>query len=330
MVDELDGGQPLVSVLVPVYNTERYLTQCLDSLRCQTLRNLEIICINDGSTDGSTAILRSFANKDKRFRLIEKKNTGYGSSLNQGLKIARGVYLGIIEPDDFPSPKMFARMYRAATRFDCDLVKCNYFEYENGIDSPNMNLREHPYRRVFNPADRPEIIKTIPSIWTGLYRREMLNREGIEFRETSGASFQDTSFVLKAWFAAQRCVLVRAPLLHYRMDNPLSSVKTSDKVFTVCEELAESEDFLRNYPDRCVHFIPWFHVDKWGKYRWNYVRISEDSRVSFMRRVREEYMEADARGELKRDLFSEHDRAAIALLIERGEESFVASFSDTF
>ena len=130
-----------------------------------------------------------------------------------------------------------------------------------------------PYGRLFDPVEQPRIVCTIPAIWTGLYRKAWLDDEGIRFRETPGASFQDTSFVMKSWFAARRCALVRKPLLHYRMDNPGSSVKTTDKVFVVCDELEDCERFLRVRPDRCRALLPWFYVDKWSKYRWNYERI---------------------------------------------------------
>ena len=90
-----------VSILVPVYNTERFLAECLDSLVGQTLKEIEIICINDGSTDGSLGILQRYAKDDKRIRILNKKNTGYGDSMNVGLSEATGEYIGIVEPDDF-------------------------------------------------------------------------------------------------------------------------------------------------------------------------------------------------------------------------------------
>ena len=116
-----------VSVLTPVYNVERYLPECLDSLRAQTLRNIEFICINDGSTDGSLEILKRYAELDDRFVIIDKPNSGYGASMNRGLDAARGEYIGIVESDDVASPDMFKKLYRFASCHRCDLVKSNYF-----------------------------------------------------------------------------------------------------------------------------------------------------------------------------------------------------------
>ena len=322
--------QPAVSILVPTYNVERYLSQCLDSLCSQTLENIEIICINDGATDGSPAILCDYAARDSRIEVIDKANSGYGASLNIGIERARGEYLAIAEPDDFAERTMYGTLYALAKQYDCDLVKSNFYEYAEGRNRKNRNLQGYPVKKPFDPADEPRIICTIPSIWTGLYRTDMLVREGIAFRETPGAAFQDTSFVLKAWFASKRCVLVRKALLHYRMDNPSSSVKTSDRIFVVCDELAESERFLRERPERCARFIPWFHADKWGKYRWNYERIDATCHEEFAERMRQEYQQASDAGELSRNCFEERDWCTVAELLEGGAAAFAQAHFETY
>ena len=102
-----DGRRPKVSVLVPVYNVEKYVGMCLDSLLCQTLKDMEIICIDDGSTDNSSAILAEYAKRDSRIIIITKENTGYGASMNLGLSRAKGEYIGIVESDDYALPEMF-------------------------------------------------------------------------------------------------------------------------------------------------------------------------------------------------------------------------------
>ena len=100
-------SQPSVSILVPCYNVEKYIHQCMDSIISQTLKDIEIICINDGSKDNTLSILKEYADKDKRIVIIDKSNSGYGDSMNQGLKKANGEYIGIVESDDFVEPNMF-------------------------------------------------------------------------------------------------------------------------------------------------------------------------------------------------------------------------------
>ena len=327
---QLLGAQPKASILVPTYNVERYLSQCLDALCAQTLRDIEIICINDGATDGSPAILRSYAAKDDRIRIIDKPNSGYGASLNRGLAEAHGEYIGIAEPDDFPERSMFKKLYRAAKRCDADVAKCNFYNYFDGSDHVWYNFANWRHRVPFDPASQPNIICSIPAIWTGLYRREFLQREGIRFRETPGAAFQDTGFTMKVWFAAQTAVLVKKPLLHYRMDNPGSSSKTTDKVFTVCDELAEAEAFLRERPGRAVAFLPWFAVDKWGKYRWNYERIAASEHEAFAERMLAEYEASQRAGELDFSLFAPEDEKVLRELLADGAKRFAAAHTETF
>lgn len=114
-----------VSVLVPVYNVKPYLRQCLDSLKAQTLGSIEFVCIDDGSTDGSGEILDAYAAGDARFRVIHKANSGYGASMNVGLRAAQGKYIGIVESDDFADAGMFEALHEAAEAQQSDIVKSN-------------------------------------------------------------------------------------------------------------------------------------------------------------------------------------------------------------
>ena len=321
---------PKVSILVPVYNVERFLLQCLDALCGQTLRDIEIVCINDGATDRSPAILHECAARDARVRVIDKQNTGYGKSLNLGISQACGEYIGIIEPDDFPDKRMFKKLLKVAERTHADVVKCNYFNYFEGSDHLVENFAGLPYRRAFDPVDYPQVVCSIPSIWTGLYRKTFLEREGISLRETPGAAFQDAGFSLKVWFAAHTCALAKKPLLHYRMDNPGSSSKTTDKVFTVCEELADAEAFLRQRPERARVLLPWLAVDKWGKYRWNYERISASEHVAFAQRMVDEYRASQDANELDYSLFKPEDAALLRHLLDVGAEAFAAAHPDSY
>ena len=153
---------PKVSVIVPVYNMERYLSKCLDALTKQTLTDIEIIAVNDGSTDRSPQILRSYAAQDGRIRIIDKPNSGYGASMNRGIDEARGQYVGIVEPDDYPDRVMFEKLYKAAEKHNCDLVKCNYYRTYDSYEEPEWNLHGLGYDVPFDPAAHPRVICTVP------------------------------------------------------------------------------------------------------------------------------------------------------------------------
>ena len=120
-----------VSVLVPIYNVQDFLPECLDSLVNQTLKEIEIICINDGSTDNSLDIIKQYAKKEKRIVIIDKKNSGYGDSMNQGLKKATGEYIGIVESDDFIELNAFESLYNIAKKNNVEAVKSNFYEFTN-------------------------------------------------------------------------------------------------------------------------------------------------------------------------------------------------------
>ncbi len=116
--------EPKVSVVLPVYNVAAYLPKCLESLLNQTLKEIEIICVNDCSPDNSLEILKQYAAKDNRIKIIDQTNTGPGVARNNGIKAATGEYVGFVDPDDWAEPEMFAKMYTAAIEQNADIVEC--------------------------------------------------------------------------------------------------------------------------------------------------------------------------------------------------------------
>lgn len=255
---------------MPIYNVERYLREALLSVADQTLRDIEILCINDGSTDDSRAIVAEFCKLDARFRLIDKPNSGYGASMNRGLAEAQGDYIAILEPDDIYEPTALEALYKAAQISDADVTKANYWFYWSKpqpkdkliqvvkpawfedavqiehlavgslvIGSNNGDASDGIACMVADPYELPGIFFMIPSIWSALYKRSYLAEHNIRFLETSGASFQDLSFTFKVFAYTHKVCLVDAPILHYRQDNESSSVNDPKKAYCVIEELAE-------------------------------------------------------------------------------------------
>lgn len=119
----------LVSILVPIFNVEKYLDRCLSSLRDQSYRNIEVLCINDGSTDGSRTIIDSYTSSDLRFKLIDKPNSGYGDSMNKGLEAAQGKYISILESDDFLDSDAIEYMVGESESDQLEVLKCNFWLY---------------------------------------------------------------------------------------------------------------------------------------------------------------------------------------------------------
>ena len=325
------GRQVWESVLVPVFNAELYLRECLDSLVDQTLRDIEILCIDDGSTDSSPAILAEYASRDSRIRIITKPNSGYGDSMNKGIHAARGRYIGICEPDDFCDTRMFERLAKAAERHGCDIAKANYCEHSD--DSRRDNLMEilHglPYRVPFSPRDVPQVLLVEPTIWAAVYRREFLLENGIELSPTPGASFQDASLGHQCWTSAASAILLPEGFYHYRVDNAASSSKSGAKVFAICGEYERTFAFLHKRPPADLQlFGPWLNVVRQGNYLWNYNHISAEHHEPFAQRWIADIVAADDEGLLDVNLMTPGYRALLNDLLDGADVFAVRHLGD--
>ena len=292
---------PVVSLLIPIYNVATYLRECLDSAAAQTLADIEVICINDGSTDDSPAIIREYMQRDGRFRMIDKANSGYGDSMNRGLEAARGIYVGVLESDDFMAPDALQKLVDAARSCDAQVAKGNFDLYWS---VPTVRREMHEMFRpercgmAVAPGADAFIFHQKPSIWSAIYRRDFLNDNGIRFLPTPGAAFQDTSFTFKVFALARRAVYVHDSVLSYRQDNEGSSVNSPNKVHCVNTEYAEIERWLAHeFADshgqgEAKRLLRICHVVKYDSYMWSYVRLAPKFRVEFLQAMAQEYRAA--------------------------------------
>jgi len=182
--------QPKVSVIIPVYNLERYLRRCLDSVTRQTLTDIEIICINDGSDDGSIAMLKAYEQADPRIRVIDKENGGQGLARNIGIEMARGEYLGFVDGDDWIEADMYEKMYHAARKNNADLQLCTVTR----LDSKGNNIEiKCNYDRfigrkfnsesiVFNRRDIADVLYKLERFsMNKIYKRTFIQKNNIRF-----------------------------------------------------------------------------------------------------------------------------------------------------
>ena len=269
-----------VSIIVPVYNVEKYLEQCLDSLTRQTLQDIEIICVNDGSTDDSLDILKKYEKQDSRIRVISKKNTGYGNSMNVGLQHAKGEYIGIVESDDFVDDNMFEALYQVADRMKAEVVKSNFYIYINGEDIFWENLEGTPYMEPVVPVEIPDVFKVDPSVWSALYRRDFIEKENIRFHETPGASYQDVSFAFEVMCKAKCYIGIKEAFLHYRSDNANSSMKAPGKVFCIMDEFHRVEDIIEK--NKIYELQDIMIPVKYRRYLANFYRMGDIYQYAFL------------------------------------------------
>lgn len=219
-----------ISVIIPVYNVENYLAQCLESVIRQTFKDIEIICINDGSKDSSKEILEKYQQKDKRILIINKNNEGYGAACNAGLRLARGKYISIIEPDDFIDGKMYEDLYNLAVEHNADIVKSSFYEYKDteinskeSIVKINWSSEYNMPQKVFRIEDCSQFLYFHPSIWSCIYSHKFLTDNNISFVEEKGAGWVDNPFQVQTLCIAQRIYYTDNAYYYYRLTNPTSS-----------------------------------------------------------------------------------------------------------
>lgn len=314
----LDSEIPKVSVLIPVYNVEKYLGQCLDSVVNQTLKEIEIICINDGSTDKSPEIIKRYAEKDKRIKVINKKNSGYGATMNQGLKKASGEYIGIVESDDFAERNMFETLYNLAKANDLDIARSEFYYYDNNKkEDKKSDCSFSVQNKIVEPKKEKSIFYQQPSIWASIYRKDFLVENEIVFLETPGASYQDTSFTFKVYESAKKYMMIETPLIHYRTFAGSSSFVGNSKIYCVCDEYNEIEKYLKER-NKFDEYADLFYHLKFNAYRWNYYRLDSPYDQEFAKKWKDEFKKANDEGYLKMETFCAKDAREIKELLSTG------------
>lgn len=214
-------SQPLISVIVPVYNVEAYLRECLDSIVNQTFKDIEIICIDDGSTDNSLKILQEYKEKDSRFTILTQKNLYAGVARNAGLKIAKGKYLSFLDSDDFFELTMLEDMYNTAEKDHSDIVVCEYRAYNNKTHSYTKVYRIDTNiikKSPFNPSSLGKELFEFAGLnaWSKLFRKDLFDKYNIHFEEC--ACCNDLTCVCTALALANKISALNRFYISYRMN----------------------------------------------------------------------------------------------------------------
>lgn len=324
------AGTVKVSVIVPVYNAVPYLRECMDSLIQQSLSDLEIICVDDGSTDESSSMLLEYAAQDSRIRVIQKKNTGYGHTMNVGIEASSGEYIGIVEPDDLVLPDMYRRLYQIAAGLQLDIIKADFYQIRDSAGTKKQERRclakkRQYYGRVLDPGRHMEIFQFVMNTWAGIYRRDFLETFHIRHNETPGASYQDLGFWFQTFCQAKRVYFLNEPFYRYRLDNPASSIHSRQKVYSICAEYAFIYDFLNRHPELKERYLYIYHWKKFHDYQFAMGRIGEEYRSGFLKRFSLEFREAEDAGELDKSYFESGDWRMLQQIIN-APERFLAAF----
>ncbi len=313
-----------VSVVIPVYNVEKYLRECMDSVLAQTLTNIEIICVDDGSTDNSLQILNEYKNADKRVKVIHKENSGYGNTMNVGNSVATGEYLAILESDDYIDANMYEDLYRCAKEHDLDFVKSTYYNFcdkggERYFELVSWVNDKSMYDQVLQRKEIKELFRGSNAHWSGIYKKDFLDRCRIKYNETPGASYQDLGFHFQTMVFAERGYVKSQPYYRYRQDNPNSSVVNREKVFCIMDEHKFIYDILKQDELLFGEYNDVFQVIKYGGYMFTFNRIADEYKKGFVQRVKEDYEQSISCGEMNWSRLSKTEIRNIEYVISRGE-----------
>jgi len=259
-----------ISVIVTIHNAEKYINECLDSAIKQTFSEIEILCMDGGSTDATPQILQEYAAKDGRIRIINDRDTSYGHKVNEGIRQARGEYVSVLESDDMYEPYMLEKLYEIAERYHPDFVNG---DYTNFFDINGCRFRcvmrmyqKDDYNCLINYRNQPERFGIISRYWTGIFKKEFLQRKNIKMNESPGASFQDMSFRFLTSILSTSAYHLNMPLYLYRIDNLSSSMHDSKKTI----EIAEEHEFLKQelLKRRITNRFVWHNA-----YQWKYTDL---------------------------------------------------------
>ena len=210
---------PLVSIIIPVYNVEKYLEECLESACNQTLKDIEIICVDDGSTDRSREIIVSYAERDPRIYLIDSPHGGASSARNRGIEHARGTYIQFLDSDDYIEPMMSSIMYSTMTTHNVDIVMCGITTlYEEGQEYRDKEALEYYYKKereglyTINVAT---MAYTLASVCVKMIKKTVLDAYNIRFLENK--TYEDNYFTLAYLTVVESIYFIKEPLYYRRL-----------------------------------------------------------------------------------------------------------------
>ncbi len=217
-----------ISVIIPTLNVKKYIKQCIESVINQTFSNIEILCVDGGSDDGTLEILKEYSQIHGNLHVFLSNKKSYGSQVNQGIVNAKGDYIAIVESDDYISPEMMETLYDLTELGYVDIVKGTFYHfYESETDKPILKVDNAKGQlkndKKFIIGEEPLFLEGHPSIWAAIYKKSFLIKNKITFREEPGGAWVDNPFFLETALKANSIRYINKPLYFYREDNENSS-----------------------------------------------------------------------------------------------------------
>lgn len=238
-----------LSIIVPVYNVEKYLPKCLESLIKQTLKDIEIICVNDGSMDNSLAILKEFASRDSRIRIIDNQHQGVAKTRNTGIEQSTGEYIGFVDSDDYIDIDFFEKLYNSATKSNSDIAIASILKHKNFFNIYNAKYTKE--ETAITIQDKIKLCEDKKHFffyaWNKIYHSGFIKKNNIKFSE--GQIYEDVMFAIKALYYSNKIISVYGTKYHYiEHENSLTKYKdkTGEKEHDLIKAYSELQEFCNS------------------------------------------------------------------------------------
>jgi len=280
----MNSQPPSLSIIVPIYNVARYLKQCIDSILGQTYTDFELLLVDDGSTDGSSDIVKDYSVTDSRVKAIHKLNGGYGSVINVGLACSTGLYIGIVESDDYIDLRMYARLIETAMAHGCDIARCGFISFNELGESFEIHTLGKDLNS-FAIDNFPEFLGTPPAIWSAIYRRELIISNNIEAIDVPRLSYQDVDFFVRTAIMAKLIVCIPECLYMYRVSSVNSSSNNRDKIDDIFFCYTQTDQFIRAIPRISRETLRHYERRKICDLQWHFRRISDQGKADFAKKA---------------------------------------------
>ncbi len=245
---------PLISVIVPVFNVEKYLDDCITSLLNQTYENIEIILVDDGSTDSSPSICENYAKKSNKIKIIHKTNGGLSDARNAGLKVAKGDYIAFVDSDDYVHPEMYTFLLKAIQEYDCSMATCKFTRNEENFSKP-LEYKEISKKYISSTTAMNDIGLVWVTAWNKLYSKELLDC----FKYKVNCYHEDEFAIHELLYKAETIITLDAPLYFYRVtpnsiinskdyDKQIKKIKDSQEAFKSRIDFILEKQWLETLP----------------------------------------------------------------------------------
>lgn len=311
-----------ISIVMPSLNVASFIKECIESVIQQTLSDIEIICVDAGSTDGTLEILEDYAKKDDRIIILHSDIKSYGHQVNMGMEKATGEYVAIVETDDVVNIKMYEILYDVAKKTQVDIVKADFakFVINNGVleRSEQKIAKDFLYNRILTHKDDYKDIITNASLftWAGIYKRDFLVKNDLKHNETLGASYQDNGFWFLTMSKAESVYFVNQSFYMLRRDNPNSSINNKGKVYIIFDEYEYIKKVISTWVDLYEEILPFYWWARFGATRYHYRRVDNKFKKEFLLKFKSVYDGPYNSGLIRKDIFSKKSYSDLEMIIK--------------